>query len=109
MSLSSFIGVDGTNITLNSGRMLINLKPVATASASRATIIRRMQDETAEVTGISLYMQPVQDLTIDSTVSRTAVPVRARGRQSRRVRCPGCRGYSNSCAGCRSSRMWRAT
>jgi multidrug efflux pump len=71
VSLSSFIGVDGTNITLNSGRMLINLKPVSQRSASASAIIRRLQSETAGVTGISLYMQAVQDLSIDTTVSRT--------------------------------------
>ncbi|HKF98884.1 MAG TPA: MdtB/MuxB family multidrug efflux RND transporter permease subunit [Steroidobacteraceae bacterium] len=71
VSLSSFIGVDGSNVTLNSGRMLINLKPVAQRSASASDVIRRLQRESADVTGISLYMQPVQDLTIDTSVSRT--------------------------------------
>jgi multidrug efflux pump len=71
VSLSSFIGVDGTNITLNSGRMLINLKPVSDRSESASEVIRRLQRETRDVTGISLYMQPVQDLSIDDTVSRT--------------------------------------
>jgi multidrug efflux pump len=71
VSLSSFIGVDGSNITLNSGRMLINLKPVSARSASASQIIRRLQRETQDVTGISIYMQPVQDLSIDDTVSRT--------------------------------------
>jgi len=71
VSLSSFIGVDGTNVTLNSGRMLINLKPVNQRSASASEVIRRLQRETAQVTGIALYMQPVQDLTIDTQVSRT--------------------------------------
>jgi multidrug efflux pump len=71
VSLSSFIGVDGSNITLNSGRMLINLKPVDDRSASASQIIRRLQGETQDVTGISVYMQPVQDLSIDDTVSRT--------------------------------------
>jgi multidrug efflux pump len=71
VSLSSFIGVDGTNITLNSGRMLINLKPVNQRSASASDVIRRLQRETRDVAGISLYMQPVQDLSIDTTVSRT--------------------------------------
>jgi multidrug efflux pump len=69
--LASFIGVDGTNPTLNSGRMLINLKPRGERSLSATQIIRRLQREAASVVGISLYMQPVQDLTIDSTVSRT--------------------------------------
>src|SRR6202007_955779 len=68
VSLSSFIGVDGTNTTLNSGRMLINLKPVNDRSASASDVIRRLQRETAEVSGIALYMQPVQDLSIDTTV-----------------------------------------
>src|SRR5579872_875028 len=71
VSLSSFIGVDGSNITLNSGRMLINLKPVNDRSQSASQIIRRIQGETADVAEISLYMQPVQDLSIDTAVSRT--------------------------------------
>ena len=70
-SLASFVGVDGTNATLNSGRMLINLKPHARRSLSATQIIRRIQRNTSELPGISLYMQPAQDLTIDSTVSRT--------------------------------------
>jgi multidrug efflux pump len=71
VSLSSFIGVDGTNITLNSGRMLINLKPVDERSQNASQIVRRLQRQTAGITGISLYMQPVQDLSIADTVSRT--------------------------------------
>ena len=71
VSLSSFIGVDGTNITLNSGRMLINLKPIDERSLSASNIIRRLQREAADITGIRLYMQPVQDLSISDTVSRT--------------------------------------
>ncbi|GLU32519.1 MdtB/MuxB family multidrug efflux RND transporter permease subunit [Trinickia caryophylli] len=70
-SLTSFIGVDGTNITLNSGRMLINLKPASERSAGASSIIRDIAGEVADVPGISLFMQPVQDLTIDSTVSPT--------------------------------------
>jgi len=70
-SLSSFIGVDGANSTLNSGRFLINLKPHADRSLSASEIIRRLQRETAGVVGIKLYMQPLQDITIDSAVSRT--------------------------------------
>jgi multidrug efflux pump len=71
VSLSSFIGVDGSNITLNSGRMLINLKPVHDRSRSASEIIRRLQRETADVAGTAVYMQPVQDLSIADTVSRT--------------------------------------
>jgi len=70
-SLSSFIGVDGVNATLNSGRMLINLKPLAERGASAVQVIRRLQPRLAQVEGISLYMQPVQDLTIEDRVSRT--------------------------------------
>ena len=70
-SLSSFIGVDGTNTTLNSGRMLINLKPKDQRDADASEIIQRLQPELAKVAGISLYMQPVQDLTIEDRVSRT--------------------------------------
>ncbi len=70
-SLSSFIGVDGTNTTLNSGRLLINLKPKEQRRVTASEVIRRLQAETAGVGGIDLYMQPVQDLTIDATVSRT--------------------------------------
>jgi multidrug efflux pump len=70
-SLTSFIGVDGTNATLNSGRMLINLKPRDERNASATTVIRRLQPKLAPVEGISLYMQPVQDLTIEDRVSRT--------------------------------------
>jgi multidrug efflux pump len=70
-SLSSFIGVDGANTTLNTGRVLINLKPFEKRSLSASEIIRRIQGEVAEVGGITLYMQPVQDLTISASVSRT--------------------------------------
>jgi multidrug efflux pump len=70
-SLSSFIGVDGTNSTLNSGRFLITLKARDEHRESAQEIIRRLRDETASVAGISLYMQPVEDLTIDSSLSRT--------------------------------------
>jgi multidrug efflux pump len=71
LSLSSYIGIDGNNVTLNSGRFLINLKPRGERSSSMDGAIRRLQDETAGVAGITLYMQPVQDLTLDNTVSRT--------------------------------------
>jgi multidrug efflux pump len=70
-SLSSFIGVDGTNITLNSGRFLINLKPHDMRTGDVTEIIARITRATQEVSGISLYLLPVQDLTIDSAVSRT--------------------------------------
>ncbi len=70
-SLSSFIGVDGTNTTLDSGRMLIDLKPLGERRIDASAVIRRLQPELAAVSGITLYMQPVQDLTIEDRVSRT--------------------------------------
>jgi multidrug efflux pump len=70
-SLSTFIGVDGTNTTLNSGRVLINLKPLAKRQLSASDIIRRLQPKIAGLEGITLYMQPVQDLTVEDRVSRT--------------------------------------
>ncbi|HUB34258.1 MAG TPA: multidrug efflux RND transporter permease subunit [Bryobacteraceae bacterium] len=70
-SLSSFIGVDGTNSTLNSGRIQINLKPLEDRKVSASDVIRRLQPQLAAVEGITLYMQPVQDLTVEDRVSRT--------------------------------------
>src|SRR5690349_8642479 len=70
-SLSSFIGVDGTNTTPNEGRIQINLKPRDQRKDDASAIIRRLQPQIAKVEGITLYMQPVQDLTVESRVSRT--------------------------------------
>ncbi len=70
-SLSSFIGVDGTNVTLNSGRMMINLIPKNKRNLDASGVIRRLQKSLAATEGITLYMQPVQDLTIEDRVSRT--------------------------------------
>jgi multidrug efflux pump len=70
-SLSSFIGADGTNTTLNSGRMSINLKPLSDRHISAADLVRRLQKSLQKVQAISLYMQPVQNITVDDRVSRT--------------------------------------
>jgi multidrug efflux pump len=70
-SLSSFIGIDGTNTTLNSGRVLINLKPLEERRANATDVMRRLQNALTQVEGITLYMQPVQDLTVEDRVSRT--------------------------------------
>ena len=70
-SLSSYIGVDGDNATLNSGRMLINLKPHSERSDSASDVIARLQPQIDKLAGIRLFMQPVQDLTIEDRVSRT--------------------------------------
>jgi multidrug efflux pump len=68
-SLSSFIGVDGTNATLNSGRIQINLKPFSQRNISAAQVIDRLQTNLQKVVGIHLFMQPVQDLTVDDRAS----------------------------------------
>ena len=70
-SLSSFIGIDGTNSTLNSGRIQINLKPLEERRIHASEVIRRLQPELEKVEGIRLFMQPVQDLTVETRVSRT--------------------------------------
>jgi multidrug efflux pump len=70
-SLSSFIGIDGTNTTLNSGRIQINLKPLKERNLSASDVIRRLQPKLDKLDGITLFMQPVQDLTVEDRVSRT--------------------------------------
>jgi multidrug efflux pump len=70
-SLTSFIGADGTNTTLNSGRFSINLKPLSERDLSASDVIRRLQTKLQEVEGIKLFMQPVQNITVDDRVSRT--------------------------------------
>jgi multidrug efflux pump len=70
-NLSSFIGIDGTNTTLNSGRILINLKPLDDRKINASDVIRRLQPQLNDVAGITLFMQPVQDLTVEDRVSRT--------------------------------------
>jgi multidrug efflux pump len=70
-SLSSFVGIDGTNITVNSGRILINLKPLDARKVDITTVINRLAPKLAAVNGITLYLQPVQDLTVEDRVSRT--------------------------------------
>ena len=70
-SLSSFIGADGTNTTMNSGRMSINLKPLDQRKISASDVIRRLKSKLNQVQGIQLFMQPVQNITVDDRVSRT--------------------------------------
>ena len=70
-NISSFIGVDGTNTTLNSGRIQINLKPLDQRNISASEVIRRLQPKVADVDGIQLFLQPLQDLTVEDRVSRT--------------------------------------
>ena len=84
-SLSSFIGIDGTNTTLNSGRILINLKPLDERKISASDVIRRLQPELAQVPGITLFMQPVQDITRGRPGQPHAVPIHAGRSQRRRV------------------------
>ena len=71
MSLSSFIGVDGANMLPNSGRMQINLKSREERTDDAPTVIRRLQASLVDVKGITLYLQPVQDLTVEDRISRT--------------------------------------
>ncbi|HEX2454993.1 MAG TPA: multidrug efflux RND transporter permease subunit [Vicinamibacterales bacterium] len=70
-SLSSFVGVDGVNLTPNSGRIQLNLKPLAERKIDASAVIRRLQGPLSSVNGITLYMQPVQDLTVEDRISRT--------------------------------------
>ena len=74
-SLSSFIGIDGTNTTLNSGRLQINLKPLAARRLNATEVIHRLQPALAKVPGIRIYLQPIQDLTVEDRVSRTQYQV----------------------------------
>jgi len=70
-SVSSFIGADGTNTTMNSGRLSINLKPIAQRNISASNLIRRLNAKVSQVQGIQLFMEPVQNITVDDRVSRT--------------------------------------
>jgi len=70
-SLSSFIGIDGINTTVNSGRILVNLKPLEDRGVTAVEVIRRLQERLAAVEGVTLFMQPVQDLSVETRVSRT--------------------------------------
>ncbi len=70
-SLSSFIGIDGINTTMNSGRIQVDLKPLEDRGISASDVIRRLQPKLARIDGITLFMQPVQDLTVEDRVSRT--------------------------------------
>jgi multidrug efflux pump len=70
-SLSSFVGIDQTNTTLNTGRMLINLKPIEQRDGHATQVITRLQPKLADLADLTVYMQPVQDITVDDHVSRT--------------------------------------
>jgi multidrug efflux pump len=79
VSLTSYIGIDGTNTTLNSGRFLINLRDHSDRSLSAAQIAKRLQNEVADISGIKLYLQPEQNLTLDTTVSPNQYQLVLRG------------------------------
>ena len=70
-SVSSFIGVDGANATLNAGRMLISLKPLSQRGISASEVAQRLDASTRNVPGIALFMQPVQDLSIEDRIAKT--------------------------------------
>ena len=84
-NLSSFIGVDGTNTTPNSGRIQITLKPLEERDANASDIIRRLQPKLAQIPGITLYMQPVQDLSVEDRVSRTQYQYSIEGPDSKEI------------------------
>ena len=107
-SLSSFIGVDGTNTTINSGRIQINLKPLEERKISASDIIRRLQPEARQVDGIQLFMQPVQDLTVEDRVSRTQFQYSLEDPDPRSWT-NGRRASSRNCKRSRSCATWRPT
>ena len=84
-SLTSFIGVDGSNTTLNTGRMLINLKPKGQRGASQAEILERLRARARDVAGVSLYLQPVQDLSIDASAGKTQYQFALEGSDQKEV------------------------
>ena len=86
-SLSSFIGADGTNTAINSGRFSINLKPLDQRGISAAEVIRRLQPKLQDsVQDIRLFMQPVQNINVDDRVSRDTIPIHARGLRRQRTK-----------------------
>src|SRR5207302_2039612 len=84
-SLSSFIGVDGTNATINTGRIQINLKPIEERRITATDVLRRLEAHVAEVQGVSFFMQPVQDLTVEDRVSRTQFQYSLEGNDAREL------------------------
>ena len=106
-SLSSFIGIDGTNITLNSGRIQINLKPLEERTTSPpATSFAACSRSSRKSNGITLFMQPVQDLTVEDRVSRTAIsvqPGRCRSQGTRLLGAASCRQTEELAASCATS------
>ena len=108
-SLSSFIGIDGTNTTMNSGRIQINLKPLAQRKASATDIIRRLQPELAKVEGITLFLQPVQDLTVEDRVSRTQFQYSLEDPDARELSVWVPRFLAQAAVRCRSCATSRAT
>ena len=101
-NLSSFIGVDGTNTTLNSGRILINLKPLSVRKTSASDVIRRLQPKLAQVAGITLFMQPVQDLSVEDRVSRTQFQYTLEDANQDELNALSLRRCWRSCSSCRS-------
>ncbi len=108
-SLSSFIGIDGTNPTLNTGRIQINLKPLDERGIDASSVIRRLQPKLDQVDGISLFMQPVQDLTVETRVSRTQYPIQPRGLATRGIGDVGAAVRSQTARSCPSCATWPAT
>jgi multidrug efflux pump len=84
-SLSSFIGVDGTNATINTGRIQINLKPIEERRITASEVLRRIEAHVAEMQGVRFFMQPVQDLTVEDRVSRTQFQYSLEGSDAREL------------------------
>ncbi len=108
-SLSSFIGIDGTNTTLNSGRILINLKPLDERKISASDVIRRLQPKLAKVAGITLFMQPVQDLTVEDRVSRTQFQYTLEDPNADELNTYAPQHAGAAAASCRNCATWPAT
>ncbi len=101
-SLTSFVGVDGTNPALNSARLQINLKPLDERDDRVQTVISRLQQAVDGVPGVALYLQPTRDLTIDTTVSRTQYQFTLQANSLEALST----GYRRCSAVCRPSRSW---
>ena len=107
-SLSSFIGVDGTNTTLNSGRIQINLKPLDERAEQASDIIRRLQPELAKVEGITLYHAAGAGLTVENRVSRTQYQYSSRIRTPNKLDQWVPQIVEQTADSCRNCAMWRA-
>ncbi len=108
-SLTSFIGADGMNTTLNSGRISINLKPIEERHISASDVIRRLQTNLQQVQGVHLYMQPVQDITVDDRVTRTQYQYTLEDPDTDELNDVDQQIHGAAAKSCRSLKMWPRT